>query len=809
MASRPPGRGLLDHCSSRLCLGLLIGLVLVIACFVFADFLFLDNVYLFKDIGSDSINSTYPRLVHYSRYLRTAGLPGWSFNQGMGQNLFPFMLADNFLGLLLLLPPGMVAYGVIYVEVLKALLAAILFYLYLRTLSLSPFACVVGGLLYAFSGYVVLGGCWSIFSTEAVLAALLLYSFEQLLRRQVWLLLPLAIALLGVHQPVYWFCYSLFILVYGTTRFLQEGTRRLPAFYLKLLALGLLGVAISAVFSFSNILQLAQSPRAAEASVFHEFFSQPMFRPAGSLERSTTLLRLFSNDLLGVGNSFQGYRNYMEAPLLYCGLASLLLAPHLFYYADRRRKLIYGAVVLLCAVPLLFPFFRWAFWGFSGDYYRTLSLLVVVFLLWFSLQSLSLLDRTGRLSPWLLAGTLATLLAFLFCPFLVPGNLVLNTSLRTAIAWSLAGYALLAWLMSRPTLKLAAQAVFLVLVCVELIGSSTTTLSRRPVISTGELQSKAGYNDYSVEAIDWLHATDTGFFRVAKTYCSGPAESGSLNDALIQNYCGTCSYSGFNQLSYVRFLGELGVRNAADNNETHWIVGFEHPLRPVLLTWASVKYALTRQPEELISAGYTLTNQFGDVSVLENDCFLPLGYTYDKYVTYRDFKGLTPASKEQLLLQAFVAGDDNVRDCAGLQPFDPRALPGKLTPEGCKKAVAGLKADALSLTEHGQNRLAGTIDLKRPKLVFFSIPYDQGWKARVDGVPADLKRVNIGFMGLLLTAGHHRVELQFVPPLLHAGAAASGLSLLGYGLLAWRGARFRRLNPADEPQERPTGKTGS
>ncbi len=42
---------------------------------------------LYKDIGSDSVNSYYPDFVHLSNYIRSQGFPSWSFCVGMGQDL--------------------------------------------------------------------------------------------------------------------------------------------------------------------------------------------------------------------------------------------------------------------------------------------------------------------------------------------------------------------------------------------------------------------------------------------------------------------------------------------------------------------------------------------------------------------------------------------------------------------------------------------------------------------------------------------------------------------------------------------------
>ncbi|MBC7553436.1 MAG: hypothetical protein H7257_05615, partial [Taibaiella sp.] len=65
---------------------LLIGVIIV-----FKDYIFFDKHYFFKDIGSDSINFSYPVMYHIANYMGKYGLPKWSFSMGMGQSAFPFM----------------------------------------------------------------------------------------------------------------------------------------------------------------------------------------------------------------------------------------------------------------------------------------------------------------------------------------------------------------------------------------------------------------------------------------------------------------------------------------------------------------------------------------------------------------------------------------------------------------------------------------------------------------------------------------------------------------------------------------------
>lgn len=779
----------------------LAGLILVLSFFIFKDFILLRNVYLFKDIGSDSVNWVYPNLVQLSQYVRNEGFPLWAFSQGMGKNIFPSM-GNNFMGLYFLLPPEAVAYGVIYVEVLKALLSGIFFYLYLRTLSLSLYTSTLGGLLYAFSGYLVLGGCWAVFSSETVFAALLLYAFEKFFKERVWFLLPIAVTLMGIHSTFLWVPYSLFFMLYATARFFQEGGRptdKFSTFFLKLMGLALLGGAISAVFSFSNITNILESPRVGGgASYFHALAGQPVFKTASLIELVTAIGRFFSNDMLGTGSNFRGYNNYLEAPIFYCGLASLLLVPQIFCFVDKRCKIINTGISLLCVLLIIFPFFRWAFWGFSGDYYRTLSFLMVLIVLWFSLQSLNFIDKTGRLSLRLLTGTLALLLLALFFPYFDNAKSPIDLNLRNIAAVFLAGYAVLIYFIGKRKFKCWAQMLFFAMVCVELVYFSSITVNKRLIVSAEELRSKTGYNDYSVDAIAWLNSKDSSFFRLAKTYSSGPAIHSSLNDAQVQGYYGTASYDSFNQLHYVKFLGEMGVLNSASETETRWVQGLERPFREFLLTFASVKYILAKPGINLSDKGYKLKNTIGNVSVFENDYFLPLGFTYDKYITYEKFKNLPSGDKERILLRASVVSVGDVKNFSDIEAFDLINLEEQTNRQNYSKYVNALKEESLVLTAHKQNRLQGNIELNKKKVLFFSIPYDKGWKAWVDGKPTELHLVNVGFMGLILEPGRHRVVLEFTPPLLLAGALVSGVGILVYVILLWHSCRKPKATKSED-----------
>jgi hypothetical protein len=100
--------------------------------------------------------------------------------------------------------------------------------------------------------------------------------------------------------------------------------------------------------------------------------------------------------------------------------------------------------------------------------------------------------------------------------------------------------------------------------------------------------------------------------------------------------------------------------------------------------------------------------------------------------------------------------------------------------------------DEVRIVEDRQSELVIEAELQRAGLLVVSDTFLAGWRARVDGAPADLLEVNGLVRGVWLEPGRHRVRMTYVPPGLAAGAAASVLGLLVVAALAWQADRSRR-----------------
>src|SRR4029078_431632 len=101
--------------------------LLVVGSLIYWRFLFGDSVLIYRDIGSDSLNSYYPDFVQLSRYIRTPGFPSWSFYVGMGQDL-AYAIGYLVWQPVSWLPKDLIAHALVFQHLAKILIVGLFFF---------------------------------------------------------------------------------------------------------------------------------------------------------------------------------------------------------------------------------------------------------------------------------------------------------------------------------------------------------------------------------------------------------------------------------------------------------------------------------------------------------------------------------------------------------------------------------------------------------------------------------------------------------------------------------------------------------
>jgi Bacterial membrane protein YfhO len=139
--------------------------------------------------------------------------------------------------------------------------------------------------------------------------------------------------------------------------------------------------------------------------------------------------------------------------------------------------------------------------------------------------------------------------------------------------------------------------------------------------------------------------------------------------------------------------------------------------------------------------------------------------------------------RSQLLLDTLGAGQDWSVAWPGLpgprSPKEPSISPGTALPS--PGIVASVRPDL------GRGEISADVTMTEPGALLFSVAYDPGWHAWVDGQPARTEMLAPALVGVQLTPGRHDVVLRYIgfgwyPELWVAG-------LLSLAVL-WAGGRW-------------------
>lgn len=631
-------------------LGLLINLLLslLILVITFWNFLTFKDLFLYDDIGSDTVNQFWPSMVLISRQISNLNFPFWSFASGLGKDIYGNYIFNPFTLIPMLFGPKLVIYILPYMEVIKRLLISLFVYKYTTKLGFKPFSSIGASILYTFCAHIVIRGTWYHYSIDGLVLILLLYAFELFLLNKNKFMMPLVFFLIIGSRGIYYvYLYSLILCVYGFTRYFYV-TKKIEMksflkFSLSFAFIYAISLAINAFILFPSIYNLFNSPRVSgDYSQTNAFLHSKIFSLNDNKSLYVGFSSFLSGNILGIGSKFKGVLNYLEAPNYYIGLFSILLIPQLFIFIKRdfKKHIPHLLLLILIFLYLVNPYFRYFLNGFSGGYYKISSFWVSAALIFLAMYTLdSLVQLKFKLNKVLIISTSFILLLFL-------SNIQTDEYYKILIL--IIVYTVLFTLFDS-RFKFVIKSLLLGFIIIELTLFSFYSTNDRVTVSPKIISNGEMYYDSTNQALDYIKSIDTSFYRVNKTYWSK-----FLNDSQIQDYAGTKIYSGFNTPSYIEFLDNLDVPLLIPGVQ-HYINGLDD--RENLNTLVGVKYLLSKI--DINKLGYKQINKVNDIYIYENENYLPLGYTYDQYIPLDHFNTLNSNDKDKMLLKAAVINLDS------------------------------------------------------------------------------------------------------------------------------------------------------
>lgn len=231
--------------------------------------------------------------------------------------------------------------------------------------------------------------------------------------------------------------------------------------------------------------------------------------------------------------------------------------------------------------------------------------------------------------------------------------------------------------------------------------------------------------------------------------------------------------------SIMEFYPAVGVKRDVNSKPD----AANYALRGLL----SVRYTLTARDkvsdwEAQALPGWTKYAETDAYVIYENENWVPMGFTYDYYVTADQLERVGEEERAQILCRALLLDEDQISAFGSLlRPLPDEELTRRSEEAYAADCAARREATVAEFTATRTGFTAKTT-YDTDALVFFSVPYDDGFTAAVNGEPAAIEKVDNGMMAVYVPAGENEIEFTYHTPGLKVSAAVSAAALAVYGV---------------------------
>ncbi len=194
--------------------------------------------------------------------------------------------------------------------------------------------------------------------------------------------------------------------------------------------------------------------------------------------------------------------------------------------------------------------------------------------------------------------------------------------------------------------------------------------------------------------------------------------------------------------------------------------------------------------------GWTYIGEEENYDIWKNDYAIPYGFTYDYCISEKDVTKQYDGNESLVMLKAMVVSDENAAKISKILerveslPNEDFSYNGYFT--DCNDRRETSINNEFSVDNMG---FTSKVNLDKENYVFYAVPYEGGWTAYVDGKQVEVEKVNVGFMAVLVGEGEHTVRFEYMTPGLKAGTIATigGMIIfVGYVVLC---NTLKRRNP--------------
>ena len=756
-----------------------VGLCALTAAIFFLPFYILDGGFFHYAGDFNSQQITFYRYMN--GFVKGAGYPdsafagaprntfSWATDLGSGvMNAYSFYLYGSpFFWLSVLLPQSWLPYMMVPLLVLKFGVAGGGAFLYLRRYVKNANYAVLGACLYALSGFAVYNVFFNHFVDVVALFPYLLWALDEAIYENRHGLFAFWVAVNLLNNYFFFVGQVIFLCIYFVCKLTAKDFRLTGRKFGHLLWESVLGVAMGCLLLFPAVLSLLQNPRTIDLSSGWGFLTYAKVQQYLAILLSW-ILPPDSPYLTSVWSEGVIKWTSMTAYLPLCSLAGAM-AYWRSRKADSKKR-----IVAVCAVCALVPVLNSAFYALNSSYYARWYYMPTLILAAMTVNALEDpdvdLDAPARGIGWIMLATLV----FAVVPVRDDttgtwsfGVLKNPEQFFVVLGFGLLGLALYRYLCGiwRQNSRFAQRmtAAVLVFACV-------FSMVHIGIGKFGQWHTDSDLVEQDTNALQLKNDLPEGDYRI-DTYKIHDNIGMWLDKSCLQYFGSTAAPS------ILSFYPALGVkRDVRSEPELS-----NYALRGLL----SVEYLITTPEKQTdfeneADDGWEYAFAKDGYAVYRNTNYVPMGFAYDYYLTQTEYEETAKATRANLLMRALVLTDEDAAVYGKYLTHLPEGRREELYYESYVQDCRERRATATSVFQMNNSGFHAEITLEKENLVFFSVPYDDGFTAYVNGQEADIVEVDEGLMAVLCPAGKNSIDFVYQPD----GIRLSRALTLG-GIVVW------------------------
>ena len=679
----------------------------------------------------------------------------WATDLGSGaMNAYSFYLYGSpFFWLSLIFPQNWLPYLMVPLLVLKFAVAGGGAYRYLCRYVCRSDHAVLGACLYAFSGFSIYNVFFNHFIDVVALFPWMLWALDETLYEQEehYGLFAFWVGVNLLNNYFFFIGQVLFLVIYFICKLTTKDFPMNVRLFVRLAFESLLGAALGFVLLWPAVLSILQNPRTIDLSSGWGFLTYSKVQQYLAILLSW-LLPPDSPYITSIWSEGIIKWTSMSAYLPLCSLAGAMA------YWRARKGDSKKRIVATCAIFALVPVLNSAFYALNSSYYARWYYMPVLILCAMTASALESpdisadeLDAPVRGIGWLMAATLAFAL--------VPvqdgdtkewslGVLQNPGQYAAVLSFGIGGLILYRLLCRRWR---GSQAFARRMTAVVLAFACAFSMVHIGIGKFGQWHTDSDLVEQYTSAIKLKDDLPEGDWRV-DTYKTHDNLGLWLDKSSLQYFGSTAAPS---ILSFYPALGvKRDVRSEPDISN--------YALRGLL----SVKYLITtpEKQEDFLAAaddGWSYYETKDGFMLYENENYVPMGFTYDYYITEESYETTVKNTRSNLLMRALVLSEEDAETYGKYLEKLPEAKLDDLWYDTYVSDCAGRRASACSTFQMTNSGFHAEITLKKDDLVFFSVPYDDGFTACVNGEETEVIRVDEGLMAVLAPAGENTIDFVY------------------------------------------------